>query len=1039
MNRKPLRLWGLATLALFVSSLALADENTIHLKSRSIQPKADLANDPLGGLKKPPPDAPNAKSKHAIVQFGRPLQPEDLKALEASGVTPIEFVGANAYLAKIEFAKVDDAVAKLPFQALVDFEPGDKLPEAIKKNSPSPLFHNDRSGETRLLVVFHQGVTREAASATLKRFDLEGAYYGADNSWSVEMPLKNAGELAKLDQVKWIEEGPLPFLELNEHARRAANTDASQLVDFSNPAPQFFGPSGVDVRIGICEGGGFDESHDDFKAVATDGSAGSTRVYRTIASDGSHGTHVASIAGGSGFNSAANGFPAFSLRGHAPQAALGDYPSFGGSADSFHEAIVDEETDVTNHSYVQTRDGAYDSVAASLDKIVRGTARNSDEELIPARPQVWAAGNNGTGRQYGNMVGFYSVFTSAKNTISVGAVDSDGLRISDFSSLGPTYDGRIKPDIVAPGCYDSVTAGGKKIIAARNGTQAYTEKCGTSMAAPVVTGVVGLMRSERIRQGGTYRMYPSTYKAMLIHSATDMSKLNDFPDREFNNPDTGARLRYHAGPDYVNGYGLVNADGACELVRASNQWRQSSLGRVGAQREYCIYVPDGTPELKAVLAWDDLAGSTITAETASKLVNDLDLVLVDPAGQEHKPWVLDPLPVETTPGNTGNDPILRSDVKPAYRAEDHKNNVEMVSLCDPDPGYWRIRVRAHSLPHGLPQRFSLVSSRPFGICLSQICDIIPWICNPGDGPFFTRIDDEFEIPPQTRVPVDDICRYVLNCPGCEQALCPGWEMIISGVPVESTVHVVSQDEIQGSFNPSPDGVVKVLLKESKVDDQLMLVFSKRDEIKSPLERPFRCRIKAAGPLPFDPQTIFVEGVGGIPRIGPNNMKKEIENRLRGRESVSGYVVLANRPAPADRTKLKESGVILGGFLGDNKYEATFTRSFLVGPPMGILTKAGTFSAEEKVARRLWKGEVPKWAKTEAGKINVSLFLDEKSGDERIKKLQSDFPGPFKKSPLDGRWDAELSLKDIRKIAEDDDILRIELGPDPSLPLREMEP
>ncbi len=70
------------------------------------------------------------------------------------------------------------------------------------------------------------------------------------------------------------------------------------------------------------------------------------------------------------------------------------------------------------------------------------------------------------------------------SVLSIGAVDSTGVRAS-FSSVGPTYDGRIKPDVMAQGLYVHV--------ATTEDTASYRESHGTSFSCPLTASAVGLL------------------------------------------------------------------------------------------------------------------------------------------------------------------------------------------------------------------------------------------------------------------------------------------------------------------------------------------------------------------------------------------------------------------------------------------------------------------------------------------------------------------------------------------------------------------
>lgn len=77
----------------------------------------------------------------------------------------------------------------------------------------------------------------------------------------------------------------------------------------------------------------------------------------------------------------------------------------------------------------------------------------------------------------------------AEHILTIGAVDSNGNRAS-FSSVGPTYDGRIKPDVMAMGQGTCVASG-------YNGWWPYYNGDGTSFATPVLAGAVACLRQAR--------------------------------------------------------------------------------------------------------------------------------------------------------------------------------------------------------------------------------------------------------------------------------------------------------------------------------------------------------------------------------------------------------------------------------------------------------------------------------------------------------------------------------------------------------------
>lgn len=151
---------------------------------------------------------------------------------------------------------------------------------------------------------------------------------------------------------------------------------------------------------------------------------------------------------------------------------------------------------------------------------------------------VVAAGNSGYGWQSSQHTGMTPACLdltindpgNAELAITVGSTHRERPHtygVSYFSSKGPTGDGRMKPDLVAPGERIICCAAPGKAPAGADWRVAYVEDSGTSMAAPHVSGAIAAFFSVRPEFIGR----PLDVKEIFLETATDLRRAPQFQGR----------------------------------------------------------------------------------------------------------------------------------------------------------------------------------------------------------------------------------------------------------------------------------------------------------------------------------------------------------------------------------------------------------------------------------------------------------------------------------------------------------------------------
>ncbi len=658
----------------------------------AVQPKSTLRQPPVSGL--------------ALVQLAGALTPGWQAKLRSLGVDLLKYVPEDAFVAK--FNKVTpDQVRALSFVRWVgSYRPDHKIHPRLAAAARAVPQTNQVLAISVLLSP--QATAAEVAEARSLLANITSeSNLRQGTVLRGNLPPAHLDALAQSTAVLWIERAPRRKL-VDEMAAKLVGGDDGRTATPTVTQQLGFGGAGVTVCVADTglDTGDTNTMHPDLRGRVT-----GFQYYGANITDGSdgygHGTHCAGIVAGN----AATGETdpdsgAFYGLGVASTASLFIERIFDDNANEASPFPGDETLtrDAVRHgaaigsnSWGNDVQGEYDTDSAQFDELVR----DADASTPGDQPYIleFSAGNAGPDSETMDSP------ASGKNVIATGGCENvantlamtyglyaDGPdTMADFSSRGPCEDGRIKPDVVAPGTWiasaASAAAPDEASIAWTAIDDYYVYMGGTSMSGPHAAGAAAIFVQYYKSLHKNAMPSPALVKAALINSANELDELNGGPGPIPNNDEGWGRIT-------LTNIIVTNLTTAPRYFEYVDQTVSLTNGQV--YLHHTLVRSTGQP-LKITLAYTDVPGfpGAIPA-----LVNDLDLEVVGPDGSLYR-------------GNQfgGNDSV------PNAPSPDNLNNVEAVHLSQPLPGDYLVRVRGSHIVQdarldtaAIDQDFALVIS-----------------------------------------------------------------------------------------------------------------------------------------------------------------------------------------------------------------------------------------------------------------------------------------------------------------------------------------
>ena len=634
------------------SSQEPASSGLIRLQTRTFDPVQDGATDvAIAQVAQVNEDG----QAYYLVQFIGPVEQVWAQQVATLGGQVLGYVPENTHVVRMR-PEAAVNVASLPAVRWV----GPYLPDyKVSPAWPVQSAGIGQEDDVEFYIVAFPGIAITALTSFLQAQGAtiqEGTETAFGLFFYLRAPLSSLAAIAQHPDVSWIEPYIMPTVD-NAAGRKIMGGEAvwqdfgyygaGQIIaisdsglsvqgqvtpDFGNRLLRAFAPSEMNLSSPQCSA----------KTTFTDLNG--------------HGTHVAGSVLGNGARSGSNAATHLYTSSHAgvaPEAQLvfmalntdgsGGIQCIDLNGD-FLAKGYNEGARISSNSWGSNDGGSYNVIASIVDDYVW----HHKDYLV-----LYAAGNSGPGPQTVGSPG------TAKNVLTVGATENnrpeqdgqsdDPDSIADFSSRGPTADGRLKPEVVAPGTWVLSVKAAQAPIGSFWGpfNNDYAFMGGTSMATPLTAGGAALTLEWLKETRNIPNPSGALQKAVLINGAVQLPGFQPFNTQSgFGRVDLKNTLNGHYAILDDHAQGLRTGDVVTYTLQVVGAGTGLLVQAVGANAE--------TDVAQASSATLSLDATTIPAATSP--LTDATTLSIEGLPAYREARVTTPLPTVGSDGKAGLTP-----------------------------------------------------------------------------------------------------------------------------------------------------------------------------------------------------------------------------------------------------------------------------------------------------------------------------------------------------------------------------------------------